>query len=121
MAARWCASSKVNLRLRADDRVLLLTIPEPAVVAALARVLVRGVVVAMGPPERVDRARQALAEFDNVMLFDTDPARIPWRDGYFTKIVVPPGAEVTSELARVLSPDGEILTSSEPVGPPSHF
>jgi len=115
----------VNLRLRADDQVLLLTIPEPAVLAALARILVRGVVVAMGPPEFVDQARQALAEFDNVMLLDTDPARIPWRDGYFTKIVAPSGAEPSSEWRRVLSADGEIIhedeASSGPAALPSRF
>ncbi|HEX4772447.1 MAG TPA: hypothetical protein VH351_16555 [Bryobacteraceae bacterium] len=99
----------MNLRLRADDRVLLLAIPEPAVLAAMARILVRGVIVAMGAPERVDQARQAFAEFDNVMLLDAGPAGIPWRDGYFSKIVVPADAEASSEWTRVLAPEGEIL------------
>jgi len=99
----------VTLRLRADDRVLLLTIPEPDVLAAIARILVRGIVVAIDEPQRVDRAREALAEFDNVMLLDARPERIPWRDGYFTKIVVPDALEENSEWTRVLSVDGEII------------
>jgi hypothetical protein len=122
MAGRSSILTKVNLRLRADDRVLLLAIPDPAVLAAMARILVRGVVVAMGPPERVDLTREAFADFDNVMLLDAEPARIPWRDGYFTKIVAPAGAEASSEWSRVLSADGEVIrepeSTSEPAGPP---
>jgi hypothetical protein len=102
----------LNLRLRADDRVLLLMIPEPDVLASIARILVRGVVVAIGPSEKVDQGRQALADFDNVMLLNGGPGRIPWRDGYFTKVVAPPGVEPDSEWSRVLSADGEITTFS---------
>lgn len=98
----------MRLQLRADDRVLLLGIPETAVLAAMARILVRGVLVAMGPPASVDRARRDLAEFDNVMLLDREPARIPWRDAYFTKIVTS-DTEPASECRRVLAPGGEIV------------
>jgi hypothetical protein len=101
----------VSLRLRADDRVLFLEIPEPDALAAIARILVQGVVVAMGSPDNVDRARRALAEFDNVMLLDAAAGRIPWRDAYFTKVVVPVALSGSSdpEWTRLLAADGEII------------
>jgi hypothetical protein len=98
--------------LRADDRVLLLAIPEAAALAAIGRILMQGVVVAAGPPDKVDSARQALADFDNIMLIDADPASpIPWRDAYFTKIVVAGALRnlAGAECRRLLAPGGEIV------------
>jgi hypothetical protein len=100
--------------LHADDRVLLLAIPTPAELAALARTLSRGVLVALGPRDEVDNARAALTEFDNVMFIDAAPDRIPWRDQYFTKILVPPHMEAVlrsaaAEVHRVLAAEGEIV------------
>lgn len=73
-----------------------------------------GVLVAIGTREEVDVARQSMAEFDNAMFIEADPQRIPWRDAFFTKIVVPPHMEMFlrsagGELHRVLAPGGEIL------------
>jgi len=100
--------------LHADDRVLLLAIPSIADTAAIARVLIKGVVVALGSRDEVDRARAALAEFDNIMFIEAWPDRIPWRDQYFTKILVPPRMEpalrsIGAELQRVLAPEGQII------------
>lgn len=101
-------------RLRADDRVLLLAIPHRDELAAIARLLMRGVLVALGTREEVDRARQEMAEFENAMFLEATPDKIPWRDAYFTKILVPPHLEpllrgAGPELARVLAPGGEIV------------
>ena len=104
----------MHATLRADDHVLLLDIPSAAELAAIARILVRGSVVALGSRDAVDRARASLAEFDNVLFLDASPAHIPWRDGYFTKVLVPPHFEpllesIAGELHRVMRPDGTLV------------
>jgi hypothetical protein len=100
--------------LRADDQVLLLDIPSTRELTSMARVLMRGAIVALGSADEVDRARREMAEFDNVLFLDASPAAIPWRDGYFSKIIVPPHlepllAQVAHEIQRVLRPDGMVV------------
>lgn len=100
--------------LRSDDRVLLLAIPSEADLAAISRVLMNGVLVALGDRDEVDRARQSMADFENVMFVDASPEQIPWREAYFSKILVPPHLEsllpsIAPELHRVLAPGGEIV------------
>jgi hypothetical protein len=100
--------------LRADDRVLLLDITSIPQMAAMARILFQGSLVAIGSPDEVDRARAALAEFDNVMFIEATPNQIPWRNEYFTKVVVPPHMleflrSAGDELTRLLAPGGEIV------------
>ncbi len=107
----------MNSALRADDRVLLLAIPSEADLAAIARVLMSGVLVALGDGDEVDRARHAMAEFENVMFLEASPERIPWREGYFSKILVPPHLEsllpqIEPELHRVLAPGGDIIRTA---------
>lgn len=102
---------------RSDDRVLLLAIPSRADLAAIARVLMSGVLVALGTPDEVDEARRSMADFENVMFIDASPDQIPWREAYFSKILVPPHLEsllpqIAGELHRVLAPGGEIVRSA---------
>jgi hypothetical protein len=99
---------------RADDRVLLLAIPARQELAAVARILIRGVVVALGTADEVAEARGQFSEFENVMLLDAPPDRVPWRGAGFTKIVVPHQYErilpyLAGELNRLLAPGGEII------------
>lgn len=99
---------------RADDRVLLLAIPAEQELAALARILIRGSVVALGTADEVSAARSRFAEFDNIMLLDAPPDHVPWRAAAFTKIVVPHQYErilpyLARELDRLLAPGGEII------------
>ena len=99
---------------RADDHVLLLAIPAEQELAALARILIRGSVVALGTAEEVAAARPHFAEFDNIMLLDAPPDAIPWRAAAFSKIVVPHQYErilphLARELDRLLAPGGEII------------
>lgn len=105
-------------RLRADDRVLALSIPHVDTIAALGRILSAGVLVGIGNREDVDEARRVLSDFDNVMLIERDQDRIPWRDGYFSKILatgdLSPALE--AECLRVLAADGEIVRSLNPSG-----
>jgi ubiquinone/menaquinone biosynthesis C-methylase UbiE len=103
--------------LRSDDRVLLLDIPSEQEIAVLARILVKGVVVALGSRDLVDRARAALSDFENVMLIEATPDRIPWHDQYFTRILVPAhlrelARTYQAELNRVLAPNGQIETTA---------
>jgi hypothetical protein len=99
---------------RADDRVLLLAIPAEQELAALARILIRGSVVALGTAEEVAAARPHFVEFDNIMLLDAPPDHIPWRAAAFSKIIVPHQYErilpyLAHELDRLLAPGGEII------------
>jgi len=79
----------------------------------MARTLMRGVLVAIGSRDEVDKARASMADFDNVMFVDAAPDQIPWREAYFSKIVVPPHLEAllrgSPELHRLLAPGGEII------------
>jgi hypothetical protein len=105
----------VNAGFRADDRVLLLSTPPAAEAAVLARILSRGVLVALGAREEVDVARSHLAEFDNVMFVEGVPSKIPWRDGYFTKVVLSEAehdlpVEAQNEVRRVMTPEGLIVS-----------
>jgi hypothetical protein len=103
--------------LRADDQILLLDIPSRAELVSMARILMRGAVVALGSADEVDRARREMAEFDNALFLDASPAAIPWRDGYFTKVIVPPHLEpllpqIAKEIQRVLRPNGTVVRTA---------
>jgi hypothetical protein len=105
-------------KLRADDRVLSLAIPSSQEAAALARILISGCLVALGDAGEVEQARRELSEFDNLMFVNATPDRIPWREAYFTKILVPPhlsplATSFSNELHRVLAPGGEIVSTAE--------
>ena len=107
-------------KLRADDRVLCLAIPPLRETAALARVLMTGCLVAIGSAEEVDEARRALSDFDNLMFLEAAPDRIPWREAFFTRILVPPQFAsllpgISGELDRLLAPGGEIVSTVEEV------
>ena len=65
----------------------------------------------------VRAARESMAEFDNVMFLDARPDQIPWREAFFTKIIVPPHLEslmpyASAELYRVFAPGGQIVRST---------
>lgn len=102
------------MKLRPDDRVLLLAIPSQDEIARLSGVLTVGLLVALGTAEDVDTARAGVARLENVMFLNARPDAIPWRDAFFTTIVVPPHLESllrssADELHRVLAPGGQII------------
>jgi hypothetical protein len=104
----------VTGNFRQDDRVLLLAIPSRNELAGIARVLTSGVLVAVGTREEVDSARASMVEFENVMFIEARPDQIPWREAYFTKIIVPVHLEPVvepagAELRRLLAPGGVLL------------
>jgi hypothetical protein len=107
-------------KLRSDDRVLSLSVLPVPEIAAIARILMSGCFVALGSADEVADARRALSEFDNVMFVDATPAQIPWRESFFTKILVPPhltslAHSFANEVHRVLAPGGEIISNAENV------
>ena len=109
--------AKRGHQFRADDRVLLLSIPTRDDLAALSRILMHGVLVAIGTREDVDRMRPLMADFDNIMFIEAEAHQVPWREHFFNKIVVPPHLEgqimrLSDELARLLTPDGQLIRVS---------
>jgi hypothetical protein len=105
------------IQLQADDRVLLLAIPSISELTSIARVLINGVVAALGDGDEVRAACAAMAEFKNVMFLEALPDQIPWRAAYFSKIIVPPHLEAllpyaATELHRVLAPGGQIVKTT---------
>jgi|ERR1017187_5367830 Methyltransferase domain len=98
--------------IRPDDRVLLLGIPEAAVVEAIARSLSRGLLVAIGEDDAVRSARKAARDLDNVLFVPGAPDELPWRDGFFTVVIDTAGKwpdpdKVRREIARVTAAGGE--------------
>ncbi len=94
--------------LQPGDRVLFLSIPDPATVRRVAARLPRGILVGIGTPEEVADARLAATDLDNVMFHAATPAEIPWQDGFFSVIVDSSGAPPASEVTRVLALGGRI-------------
>lgn len=97
---------------RIDDRVLLLAIPEPSIVASLSAQLTRGLLVALGSDEEIAAARAAARDLDNVMFVPAAPEEIPWRDRFFTKAIAfgPLSEAARREVERVLADAGELLS-----------
>jgi hypothetical protein len=83
--------------LRSDDRVLLLGIPSHRELASIARVLIRGALVALGTREEVDQARAEMAKV--LVAQHLAPLLAPFAD----------------ELQRILAPGGEIVRLTEHV------
>lgn len=92
--------------------------PSTAQAAALGRILITGCLVGLGSTDEVDEARRSLSGFDNLMFIVATPDHIPWRDAFFTKVLVAPQFQsllpnIQDELMRVLAPGGEIISDSE--------
>jgi len=66
--------------------------------------------------EMIARAREASQELDNVMFVHASAEEIPWRDGYFDKVLsvesfyyYPDQEAVLRELLRVIAPGGRLF------------
>ena len=95
------------MKLRADDRVLLLALPPAAELLAIATVLTEGLLVGLAPADQIYDARKTVADFENTMFAPADPEGIiPWRDHFFTVVSAPHLSEVTEEIERVLTAGG---------------
>ena len=95
------------------DRILLVGVPPAEELRAIALQARDGLVVAVGPDEAVRAARKALADLDSVMLVvESDDGRLPWQDGFFTKVFAPHPSPADTEVYRVLAPGGTIHSAS---------
>jgi SAM-dependent methyltransferase len=106
-----------RLELEPADQILFLSIPDLAAVISAARRAPRGLVVALGGADAVAEARKAARDELNVMFHPAPAEEIPFRDGFFTKIIdlecrwaVPRIA--AREIARVLAPGGRVYLAN---------
>jgi hypothetical protein len=90
--------------------VLLIGMPAPADLHALASRLTHGLIAVIVSEEEVYEGRRLARDVDNVMFTPPGPAgSVPWRDAFFTIIYAP---EMTPEIKRVLSPTGSCIVPS---------
>lgn len=59
--------------------------------------------------DAVRAARAALRDVDNVMLIWLDGDQIPWKDEFFTHVVLTAEPPSMAEIQRVLAADGTVL------------
>jgi hypothetical protein len=101
------------MNIRADDRVLLLSIPAAEELLAIAVSLTEGLLVGLAPAEQVYEARKIVADHENTMFAPADPeGLIPWRDQFFTMIYAPHLSAITDEIRRVLASGGTAYLAS---------
>ena len=95
-----------------NDHILLLSIDMPLVVF-LAERLTNGLLVGLAGADAVAEARKATRDLQNVMFHPGSADEIPFRDGFFQKVVGPAGQRAALETAareivRVLAPGGRL-------------
>ncbi len=99
----------MEIDVRPDDRILLLTISDIQTVRSLAARAEHGLVVGIGDDEDVRAARRAVADLDNVMfVLLPEDGIIPWKDEFFSKVIAPDRVSADSECMRVLAPGGTL-------------
>lgn len=95
--------------LAPDDKILYLGIPDSTVIRAAASRLTCGLIVAIGDAEKVREARREFRDLTNAMFVPGSPDEIPWRDGFFTRVVDtrdgdwPDPQRVAAEISRVVA------------------
>lgn len=99
------------LDVRPEDRLLWLSIPDIDSIVDLSVRLERGLMVAIGPADRVYETRRRARECINVMFIPGPPDDVPFQSGFFSKVVSldcrwAKLATVAREIVRVLIPGG---------------
>jgi hypothetical protein len=90
--------------------VLVIGVPDSRDVLELSARLTRGLVVILTSGEQVYEGRRLVRDCENVMFTALDETGvIPWRDGFFT--MIHSTGEPTSEVLRVLAPEGTLSRS----------
>lgn len=108
-----------RLDAKPDDRFLMLSVPEPPLVAELAARLSSGLIVGLGEDEDVRDARRHARDLENVMFVPGSPDDIPWQASFFTKAVDllcrwSNPEQAAREIARVLVPGGTVYLANAP-------
>ena len=88
--------------------------PGAADLLSLSERLPNGLVAAIVTDDEVYEGRRIARDCHNVMFTARDGDTIPWLDDFFTIVYAAASAEPTSEIWRVLGPDGVLICGSEP-------
>jgi hypothetical protein len=104
------------MEVKAEDRVLLLTVPPADEMQALARQVSQGILVGVVERDDTWQARRLLRDYANVMITPADSdGSLPWRDDFFSVVYAPGLTEPSREILRVLAPGGTAWLAGGPV------
>ena len=99
--------------MKPTDRVLVTALDQRQTLLAWARSLPQGALVGLGTEYQVRAARRACAASNNVMFVVGHRAEIPWQELWFDLIIDDDPLTATSEMVRVLVPEGRIVTPAD--------
>lgn len=99
----------MDLPVTAQDRVLILSLKDPALPRRFRAAFA---VVGMGSPEEVRAARRACADLANFMFVPGGPEEIPWQERWFTLILSSGDPVPTPAMLRVLAEGGRVVSLS---------
>lgn len=100
--------------MRPTDRVLVTSLDKRERLAAWAAALAEGALVGLGDDGQVRAARRECASHPNVMFVAGNRAEIPWQEQWFDLIIDELPAEPTTEMLRVLAPEGRLVSPADP-------
>lgn len=99
--------------MKPTDRVLITSLDRRELLPAWAAALTEGALVGLGSDEEVRAARRECAACDNVMFVIGSRAEIPWQEMWFDLIIDDDPLSPTTEMLRVLVPEGRIVTPED--------
>lgn len=99
--------------MKPTDRVLVTNLDRRELLPVWAAALPEGALVGLGTGDQVRAARRECAACENVMFVVGHRADIPWQELWFDLIVDDDPLTATSEMVRVLVPEGRIVTPAD--------
>ena len=101
------------LSLRSNDRILHYPCGDGSFCRAIAELVPLGVVIGLDPgDDNVRAARAAARDVDNVMFVPCDGREIPWKEDFFSHVVVGNQDLPLREIQRVLAEGGRAFLES---------
>ncbi len=96
------------LAIQPGDRILLLPCGAGETARQLAPLVPLGVVVGMDPDDdQVRAARAASREIDNVMYVTAGVEEVPWKQDYFSHVILGSSPPAMTEVNRILVHGGK--------------